>query len=121
MNEKALIQALQRIARPNYLRCYGCGYEHNCSAYGCAIINEAIHRLEGFSEQVPNNPLTVLELREMKGYCVWIVRKNGAIRYALIRFSNKNGINTDCFGFLPWDTMTNEWKAFRRKPEAAYA
>lgn len=119
MNDETLLKGLRRISRPNYLRCDGYGYEHNCSAYGCAIINEAIQRLEGFSEHVPNYPLTVVELREMKGYRVWIVQENRAIRYALIRFSNKNGISTDCFGFLPWETMTNEWKAFRRRPEVA--
>lgn len=47
MNDSDLIRALRRIkVETGSLVCLGCGHEHNCSIYGCAIINEAVKRLE---------------------------------------------------------------------------
>lgn len=45
MNNDVLRRELRRIAvDPNY-SCLGCGFEHNCSIHGCAIIREALERL----------------------------------------------------------------------------
>lgn len=42
-----LIQRLKQIAvNTGTLNCLGCGYEHNCGIHGCAVINEAIRRLQ---------------------------------------------------------------------------
>lgn len=47
MSDSDLIRALRRIkVETGSLVCLGCGHEHNCSIYGCAVINAAIDRLE---------------------------------------------------------------------------
>ena len=44
-----LINALRRLkVQTNSFACLGCGYEHNCGIHGCAIIREAVHRLDDF-------------------------------------------------------------------------
>lgn len=45
MNNETLIRELRRIAADKNHCCLGCGYEHNCSSRGCAIIREALARL----------------------------------------------------------------------------
>lgn len=47
MNQTELIVALGRLkVETGSLACLGCGYEHNCSTHGCAIIREAAERLQ---------------------------------------------------------------------------
>lgn len=47
MNDMDLIRALRRIVvETGALVCQGCCHEHNCSTHGCAVINEAVERLE---------------------------------------------------------------------------
>lgn len=47
MNDNDLIRALRRIkVETGSLVCLGCRHERNCSTHGCAVINEAIKRLE---------------------------------------------------------------------------
>lgn len=65
MNDEALIQELRRVSCLDNLRCLGCGYEHSCSVRGCAIINEAIQRLEALAAPASNDPLSMEELQEM--------------------------------------------------------
>lgn len=49
MTISELIKALRRLKiRTNSFACLGCGYEHNCGIHGCAIIREAVHRLDDF-------------------------------------------------------------------------
>ena len=44
-----LIKALRRLkVSTGSISCLGCGYEHNCGIHGCAIIREAVHRLDDF-------------------------------------------------------------------------
>lgn len=31
--------------------CLGCGYEHNCSVHGCAVINAALEMLEAGADR----------------------------------------------------------------------
>lgn len=50
MRDSDLIQALRRIkVETGSLVCLGCGHEHNCSTHGCAVINEAVRRLEALT------------------------------------------------------------------------
>ena len=44
MTISELIKALRRLK----VQCLGCGHEHNCGIHGCAIIREAVHRLDDF-------------------------------------------------------------------------
>lgn len=47
MKDVDLIQALKRIkVQTGGLICLGCGHEHNCGVHGCAVIREAVQRLE---------------------------------------------------------------------------
>ena len=49
MERAELIRALRRMkAETGSLVCLGCGYEHNCSTRGCAIIRAAAEELEAF-------------------------------------------------------------------------
>lgn len=57
MNRKACVTALKRLSvETGSLACLGCGYEHNCSIHGCAILNAAVDHLEGRHETLPNPP-----------------------------------------------------------------
>ena len=44
MTISELIKALRRLK----IQCLGCVHEHNCGIHGCAIIREAVHRLDDF-------------------------------------------------------------------------
>lgn len=47
MNTNELIKALGRLkVETDSLVCLGCGYEHNCSVSGCAIIRAAVDFLK---------------------------------------------------------------------------
>lgn len=51
MSDKDLIKALRDIAvETGSLVCQGCGYEHECRKYGCAIINKAAAWLQTLTE-----------------------------------------------------------------------
>lgn len=52
MKTNELIAALRRLkVETGSLACLGCGYEHNCGVHGCAILREAVDRLERRVEQ----------------------------------------------------------------------
>lgn len=47
MSRDELLQALRRMMpETGSLACLGCGYEHNCSTRGCAIIRTAVDEIE---------------------------------------------------------------------------
>lgn len=47
MSREELLRALRRLAvETGSLACLGCGYEHNCSIHGCAVIRQAAEALE---------------------------------------------------------------------------
>lgn len=49
MTISELIKALRSLKiQTNSFACLGCGHEHNCGIHGCAIIREAVHRLDDF-------------------------------------------------------------------------
>lgn len=55
MSHEELLRALRRLSvETGSLACLGCGYEHNCSIHGCAVIREAVEALK----ELPNDPLT---------------------------------------------------------------
>lgn len=50
MTINELITALRRLkVETGSLACLGCGHEHNCDIYGCAIIREAAEQLGDFN------------------------------------------------------------------------
>ena len=52
IGREALLAALRRMqVETGSLACLGCGYEHNCSIHGCAIIRETIKALEAQNAQ----------------------------------------------------------------------
>lgn len=51
MTDEELVQELRRIAADNH-RCFGCGYEHNCSIHGCRIIKSAANTIARLSAHV---------------------------------------------------------------------
>lgn len=47
MSREELLRALRSLSvETGSLACLGCGYEHNCSIHGCAVIREAVETLE---------------------------------------------------------------------------
>lgn len=51
MTDVELIQALRRMSvETGSLICLGCGYEHNCSVHGCAIMRTAADMLPGWAK-----------------------------------------------------------------------
>ncbi len=53
MKTPDLIKALGQLkVQTGSLACLGCGYEHNCSMHGCALIQEAVTQLSWQAEAV---------------------------------------------------------------------
>ena len=113
MNDDVLRRELRRIAIESNHRCFGCGFEHNCSLHGCAIIREALKRL---APEEANDPLTPERLREMDAGPVWISGEG------LNWWDIFCGVSTDnlaCFlrAALPMEGCGKTWAPYRRKPE----
>lgn len=56
MDNKELLQVLNRLKVLTALACLGCEYEHHCLSHGCAIIRQAITALvcaEAAADVVP--------------------------------------------------------------------
>lgn len=63
MSDRELIAALRRLkVETGSLVCLGCGYEHNCGIYGCAILRKTIAWLERKLEE--DRPSSVMEYRD---------------------------------------------------------
>lgn len=124
MSREELLRALRRLSvETGSLACLGCGYEHNCSIHGCAVILEAVEALE----ELPNDPLTPEKLREMGKDWVWIELKvplygmSSGWHVNHPRFSDEDKF---CCGYpsvvmrdLPYSGYGDTWLAYRRKPE----
>lgn len=67
------------------------------------------------AQQEPNAPLTMNELREMKGKPVW-VEMAGTGRYAVIRSCGEIITEFTDGGKHPNDIYGSYWLAYRRKP-----
>ena len=62
-----LIKALQRLkVETESIACLGCGHEHNCGIHGCAIIREAVHRLDDFYAVFNEETVVRLAVRCLK-------------------------------------------------------
>ena len=63
MSDRELIAALRRLkVETGSLACMGCGYEHNCSIHGCAILRKTIAWLE--ETLAEGRPSSVMEYRD---------------------------------------------------------
>ena len=117
MKQENLITALRRMAQKKEpLICQGCGYEHNCSLHGCAVLNAAADRLTELSAPPPNPPLTLEELREMDGEPVW-VEGYGIGCYDIFCGISTDGMVQFYLPALPADSYGKTWLAYRRKSE----
>ena len=112
MRREELLRALRRLAvETGSLACLGCGYEHNCSIHGCAVIREAAEALE----EPPNAPLTLEELREMDGEPVW--DKAGNCFIIRINVHGTDGYGADKFATYTKLDILCERGLYRNKPE----
>lgn len=58
MTDTELICSLRRLrVETGSLACWGCGHEHNCGIHGCAVIRQALERLEELSKKKPSDEL----------------------------------------------------------------
>lgn len=110
---QAHILAVER--RPE--ACLGCGFKHNCSLQGCAVVNRLI---EMAVRDADNSPLTLDELREMDGEPVWIVSIDGQnnpcwmlvdVKYELCRETHG--------GMAVFENCGKTWLTYRRKPSGS--
>lgn len=120
MDDKTLVQELRRLECRDNLQCLGCGYEHRCSTHGCAVIRQAVERLERLTAPEPNDPLTLEELREMDGAPVWIERccsdSPEDREWALVDLEFEM-CRTVHGGLAVFEMYGKTWLAYRRKPE----
>ena len=81
MDFSTTLNALRKLCvETGSLACLGCGYEHNCSTHGCAILRNAIEHIEAALSNYdslsalspPNEPLTQADLDSMDYDKVWI-------------------------------------------------
>lgn len=67
MTANELINALQKLkVQTNIIACLGCGHEHNCGIHGCAIIREAVDRLDDFNAVFNEDTVLTLASRFLK-------------------------------------------------------
>lgn len=67
MTISELITALQRLkVETGSIVCLDCGYEHNCDILGCAIIREAVEKLDDFNTVFNENTIVRLAGRCLK-------------------------------------------------------
>lgn len=123
INDETLISALRRLKlETGSMACVGCGYEHSCSIHGCAIIRQALERLEELVKPEPNEPLTPEQLWEMDGDAAYL-DFGGRGEWVLVRlwmdeiyFSHKNTICTPAR-----IALSCGGNVYRRKPEDTHA
>lgn len=111
MNDTELIQALRPMVVRDKFQCLGCGHEHQCSIHGCAILKQALNRLEQLTSPEDNPQLTAEELWEMDGCPVW----NDTVKHwAIVDLFWEHGPRTvDARG--QWRDLDDLY--YRRKPE----
>lgn len=66
---------------------------------------------------LPNDPLTMKELREMDGYPVWVVQPDNVLPpfWGIV---NANDGTVLCYQYFAiFEDYDTEWLAYRRKPE----
>lgn len=122
MTDTELIQALRPMVVLDKFRCLGCGHEHQCSTHGCAILKQAVERLEELTALYANEPVTEEDLCTMDGEPVFAGFGGTEGEWALVRavegdevlLVHENGLYAparfvfECGG-----------QVYRRKPEKA--
>lgn len=93
MTTDELINALERMesetgSLADSLCCLGCGHEHNCGVYGCAIIREAVEHLNA------RRWIYVKEKLPEGGKRVIVARKNGKVGRAR-NLGDAHGVHRD--------------------------
>lgn len=122
MNDKELIHALRPMVIRDKFQCLGCGYEHQCSTHGCAILKQALERLEQLTTPEQNAPLTLEELREMDREPVYIKSMFGQmyaiveVSYGRIYLHTVNNRKMCNYEFLAWE-KAGGFKVYHCKPE----
>lgn len=81
MSYKDLAEALHRLkVETGSLACFGCGYEHNCTAHGCAIVREAekliLQKITGDGMRDDELIFYMECWREMQSFLTEVVRDN---------------------------------------------
>ncbi len=87
MNDAVLRRELRRIAIEANHRCFGCGFEDSCGTRGCAIIRQALERLELYGDAMPLERARELAQAEkdgrrlvqkppIPGDTVWIIERD---------------------------------------------
>lgn len=75
MKDQELVNALSHLkVETGSLACIGCGYEHNCSIHGCAIVRKVADTLSALTEE--NSRLRAAMRPNCIG-CEWIHPDNG--------------------------------------------
>lgn len=136
MTDQELVNALRRnMVETGSLICLGCGYEHNCSICGCAIMRTAADRLDHLLAEreklavitQQNEPLTMDELRGMGGQPVW-VKSGGRVFACIVQKQRTLNNNVFAHGFHDYDGirlvhdvtftfMASDVECYRRPPE----
>lgn len=139
MDYQKTVQALKRLrVETGSLACFGCGHEHNCSTQGCAILRNAVAHMEAALERatftLPNEPLTLEQLRKMDGQPVYIIASDMGIaewnviagkEWITVAYDVPcNGFKAvvECVGFINGrafriDSYGKDWFAYRRPQE----
>lgn len=132
MDREALLDALRHTSFDRH-RCFGCGYEHNCSIHGCAVNLAAAELIEEQAARIaelelpPNDPLTLEELQGMDGEPVWVEGDReteiGCNGWAILYFSEGDLYARVFFPLEEYADIPSlasygeTWLAYRRKPE----
>jgi len=101
-----------------FVECRSCGVMTGAKLSREQVILEWNHRV-----QQPNEPLTIDELRKMKGQPVWIVLLNIAkqSRYEIVTEVHEDGIWMVCADddndYAAFGLYGKTWLAYRRPPE----
>lgn len=130
MNDEVLRRELRRISIEANHRCFGCGFEHNCGIHGCAIVREALERLEEYRELGPIDHLRELTQAEKDGRLVVLPCKVGDTVYRVLTTRDNDPIITeikiknlgqavDLIGRIGEKRMLVSWYLTRGEAEAA--
>lgn len=74
MEVHEIVNRLHRMAvNTGTLNCFGCGYEHNCGAHGCAVMRKAADKLEELNTfEQTNSCRLMMKLSEEREKHRWI-------------------------------------------------
>lgn len=111
MEATELIKALRRMqVETGSIACLGCGYEHNCSVRGCAVIREAADTIEELDNFTDSQCARLLEKLEKAEAAIprWIsVDERLPERFELVIVCRENGkVEQGCRDVKDW------WKVY---------